>query len=492
MSPSGINATYINSGTIDTNKLTIMSGLSNKVVLDQYGLSVKNNANKTSHVTRFSKDSAKSNANYVKQWGIDNNLASFIGVDPDNNAVVYTKGFLAAEEGSNIANWITSNEGFYHLNGQNQKDLWLSPTGISGTVLNTTQKYAYYSNGNFGVTPNGNLLANGANISGKIVVTDSTSTMNTGTVGGWTSNTDRLKNAGNTLVLSATGVGPYTVNGHQASNWAIYANGNFGVDTNGNLYANNVTLKGNITAESGKIAGYTITGDTLYGPQVGMDAEAGGHYAFWAGADVNNSENAPFRVGHDGSLRATSADISGKITATSGSIGGWTINSSSITRGSTTLGANGTITTQNLNATGGSVGGWTIDGSNGIKANRTHLNSNGNVEFYPNSGAGAEYIFNDGMTLHSTSAQTITSGANIMVEASTNLNLHSGDGAYTKVQGGMGIRLRAPAISIGTTDGNAKNTLGTIGSPHSVTYDPGVGLGTKTMKFVCGLLISDE
>ncbi len=329
MSPSGINATYINSGTIDTNKLTIMSGLSNKVVLDQYGLSVKNNANKTSHVTRFSKDSAKSNANYVKQWGVDNNLASFIGVDPDNNAVVYTKGFLAAEEGSNIANWITSNEGFYHLNGQNQKDLWLSPTGISGTVLNTTQNYAYYSNGNFGVTPSGNLLANGANISGKIVVTDSSSTVNTGTVGGWTSTTTGLKN-GNTLVLSASGTGPFTVNDRSGSDWAIYANGNFGVTTSGNMYANNVDLKGKITATSGKIAGYTIDGDTLYGSQVGMDAESGGHYAFWAGAGVGNTGSAPFRVGHDGSLYASSATISGSVTATSGTIGGCNISNGSL------------------------------------------------------------------------------------------------------------------------------------------------------------------
>ena len=67
MSPSGINATYINSGSIDTNKLTIMSGLAGKVVIDQYGLSVKQNTNKANHITGFNKESAKTDAGYVKQ-----------------------------------------------------------------------------------------------------------------------------------------------------------------------------------------------------------------------------------------------------------------------------------------------------------------------------------------------------------------------------------------------------------------------------------------
>jgi len=66
MSPSGINATYINSGSIDTNKLTIMSGLSGKVVVDQYGLSVKDNASKVNHVTTFDPVAAKGDASYVK------------------------------------------------------------------------------------------------------------------------------------------------------------------------------------------------------------------------------------------------------------------------------------------------------------------------------------------------------------------------------------------------------------------------------------------
>ena len=231
MSPSGINATYINSGTIDTNKLTIMSGLSNKVVLDQYGLSVKNNANKTSHVTRFNKDSAKTNANYVKQWGIDNNLTSFIGVDPDNNGLIYTKGFLAAEEGSNIANWITSDEGFYHLNGQGNKDLWLSPNGITGTVNDSgSRSFAIYSNGNFGVTTGGDMYSK----SGKIA--------------GWTINSDKLSSS-NVTLSSKTGANEKAIN---------INNGTFYVQNNGYMNASNANVNGTITTTNLTASG-TVT-----------------------------------------------------------------------------------------------------------------------------------------------------------------------------------------------------------------------------------------
>lgn len=333
MSPSGINATYINSGTIDTNKLTIMSGLSNKVVLDQYGLSVKNNANKTSHVTRFNKDSAKTNANYVKQWGIDNNLTSFIGVDPDNNGLIYTKGFLAAEEGSNIANWITSNDGFYHLDNE-QKDLWLSPGGISGTVYGNTDNMLLYAKGKFGVGSDGTLYASNAKFSGsgefsgKITVTDTSSQMNKGTVGGWTAGNNGLTNG--TLVLSPAG-GAITGTVHDSgsrSDWGIYMNGNFGVTTNGDLYASNAHIKGDIYADSGtfngtiyanagQIGGWTINSNSLSGSGKISGGSISGSSISGGSININNN----FKVGTSGKLTATGATLSGSF-----SCDGWILN----------------------------------------------------------------------------------------------------------------------------------------------------------------------
>lgn len=58
-------------------------------------------------------------------------------------------------------------------------------------------------------------------------------------------------------------------------NGVISANGNFMVDTNGNLTANNATLTGKITATSGKIAGFSIVGNTLQTTDEGYDIKLG-------------------------------------------------------------------------------------------------------------------------------------------------------------------------------------------------------------------------
>lgn len=207
MTPEGINATYINSGTIDTNKINIIAGSGSKVIMDKFGLYVKTSTNASAHITEFNSNLAKTDPAYAAEWGEYNNIATFVGVDNKNNPLIYTRGFLVANEGSNIANWITSDNGFYHLNN-GSADLWLSPSGKNPK------------------------------------------TGNQGTVNGAT------------------------------ADFALYANGNFGVTTGGKLYASGAEVSGKITATSGKIAGYTIDGDTLYGSQVGMDAESGGHYAF--------------------------------------------------------------------------------------------------------------------------------------------------------------------------------------------------------------------
>ena len=90
----------------------------------------------------------------------------------------------------------------------------------------------------------------------------------------------------------------------------------FKVDTNG-LY-----VKGEITSTSGDIGGYTINNHALVGTNVGMSSLSGGYgHAFWAGANgAANSGSAPFRVGHDGKLWATNAEIKGKVEITSGSM----------------------------------------------------------------------------------------------------------------------------------------------------------------------------
>ena len=85
--------------------------------------------------------------------------------------------------------------------------------------------------------------------------------------------------------------------------------------------------------EGGTIGGWKITGTDIYNDNGVQSAGIGKvdvSFAFWAGATYANRNTAPFRVGHAGNLIAANANITGSITATSGSIGGWTISPTEI------------------------------------------------------------------------------------------------------------------------------------------------------------------
>ena len=94
----------------------------------------------------------------------------------------------------------------------------------------------------------------------------------------------------------------------------------------------NVFVSGEIQAAIGLIGGWVVSADALKDASgtVGMSSAVttGDDIRFWAGHATPSS--APFRVTEAGVFIATSATIIGSITATSGAIGGWTINAASI------------------------------------------------------------------------------------------------------------------------------------------------------------------
>lgn len=84
-----------------------------------------------------------------------------------------------------------------------------------------------------------------------------------------------------------------------------------------------------ITGCTGNIGGWKLTTTDLYNDNGNSSAgigKVGTTYAFWAGASYANRNNAPFRVGHDGNLYASNANITGTINATAGKIANFTIN----------------------------------------------------------------------------------------------------------------------------------------------------------------------
>lgn len=111
---------------------------------------------------------------------------------------------------------------------------------------------------------------------------------------------------------------------------SINVNDKFIVNNDGIATLQGATVVGNITAESGKIGKFNldnlalVTGDT----DVTCAGLGGNSQAFWAGSLT--MDDAPFRVGYDGKLYASDANISGVINSTDGSIGGWKISSNGI------------------------------------------------------------------------------------------------------------------------------------------------------------------
>lgn len=194
---------------------------------------------------------------------------------------------------------------------------------INGTSINN-------GNGTFSVDKDGNLKASRATITGNITATTLTAT-ESGKIGCWEITSDSLNNGlpfkpslGNT---NATGMGTY------GTDWAFWAgNGRFSVKQDGELHAENATIKGkivtdDITATYGSFTNVTIGKDcqilgncTIHGrvwgdgfginPDCGIDARSFGNNFNWLGNPVGSGYI-------DGTLQSKSF----KLCVTSGSLG---------------------------------------------------------------------------------------------------------------------------------------------------------------------------
>lgn len=154
------------------------------------------------------------------------------------------------------------------------------------------------------------------------------------------------------------------------SKWSVYSNGTevFKIDSSG------ATVQGTIKAKGGTIGGFTIGTSAIYNNISSFGgSQSTGVYVGTNGIQLGNT----FKVNSSGSL-----------TATSGSIGGFTITTSSIYNGISSFGGSGNGVYVGINgiqcgakfrannegniiASGGTIGGFTITGSsiyNGISS----------------------------------------------------------------------------------------------------------------------------
>lgn len=144
-----------------------------------------------------------------------------------------------------------------------------------------------------------------------------------------------IQNTNNTLTMDENGFKASATNGFSVQINPDTPDNIFTISENATklMYIDAVNRKlvfqGRIEATDGHIGGWTIGATTLASGGVGMSsATAINAVSFWAGNATPTS--APFRVLNNGYLYASNANIAGVITATSGTIGGWTIDGSSL------------------------------------------------------------------------------------------------------------------------------------------------------------------
>lgn len=115
----------------------------------------------------------------------------------------------------------------------------------------------------------------------------------------------------------------------------------FSLWKDGTLNCTKANITGTITATSGSVGGWKIEGGRIYN----TNPTTGYTFSLWnpavAGGTIiscNNDSDYPFYVNRNGFLKATNAEITGTITAKSGSIGKWQINSNSLSNEQTDFG----------------------------------------------------------------------------------------------------------------------------------------------------------
>lgn len=140
---------------------------------------------------------------------------------------------------------------------------------------------------------------------------------NSGQLGGFKIGANNLSNGiwgtDKSVLMSIGTTENKAIGGSSAiSGWCFTAGSKFGVTTSGDLYASNANISGTINASKGTIGRFNITDTYLITGSDDTCTGIGENQAFWAGS--NDSNNAPFHVGYDGSIYSIK-----------GLVGGWNI-----------------------------------------------------------------------------------------------------------------------------------------------------------------------
>ena len=288
---------------------------SGNMTFDTEGLTITND-----------KNTVRINPNADKLFRISNEAKDILYVDNTGNLNI--EGKLTASSGSKIGYWTITNEAIYNASASwgNASGKYFGKNGIS-----ITDKFKVDSSGN--ITSSGVLSLAGGKLSysnGVLSVSGKVSASSGSSFGHWTISDSAIYNGSSTY--GASGGKYWGTNGLSISNtFKVDASGN--ITSSGSLslaggklsYANGtLNVNGNITTTGGSIGGWKISSSDIFHDNSTSSAglSASGTNAFWAGTTYGNRGNAPFRVGHDGSLYASRGTFGGSLNAASGSFKG--------------------------------------------------------------------------------------------------------------------------------------------------------------------------
>ena len=217
---------------------------------------------------------------------------------------------------------------------------------LAGKDIDLTGDNITINSNNFSVDKYGNLTARSGNIAGWNITNNAIYKYTNYTEG--TASTDAyLKKLWATEGTTDTGwafsVQKCEYDGSDFDNYTT----EFLIQNNGYLYCTSANITGKVTATSGKIGNWVINGNRLEndmtqdgGYRIGMQNSNGvtANYGavFYAGCttpaggSIADEQYTKFYIRQDGYLYCSKAKIAGTVTATSGSVGGWNINSNSI------------------------------------------------------------------------------------------------------------------------------------------------------------------
>ena len=386
-----------------------------------------------------------------------------ITLDKDNNRITVISG----------DNSIT-------LNGSNGK-LTATNVELTGIITATSGKIGNWiikdgSITDHATTPNMTIATDKITVSNQVVVGkyDTTNygikagntilnangiTADQGTIAGWTitkNATDWKLTAGN-VTLDAKNSKITIGTNISLNNDGSAKIGNFSIETNGNITSKSGTDTLFSLGTTNSIAGWTINKDSLVGGNITLD-KANNRIT------VIKDSNSITLDGATGKLTANNVELTGKITASSGAIGGWTVGTSVIksTGDIITLDNTNRLITIKDNAatqvTQVEIGLYDGPGNKyGIKAGNTILNKDGII---------ASQGIIGGWVITSTSAQagniTLNAAAgNEKITIGTNLSLNNDGSAKigrfaVATDGSISSRDGANNVtfSISGTDGN--------------------------------------